>query len=93
MTTTRILPQACPACNHLVDAVGYPSNDPDPTPRDGDLTICGNCLAVNRFQGGIVRCLTPQELASLPPDTQDGLAAFRLDIQAVQAASQLRRTP
>jgi hypothetical protein len=52
----------CPFCQNIVNTYRDP-RDPDNTPHDGDISVCGNCSGLSVFQGRELRLPTPEELA------------------------------
>lgn len=50
--TTRMPECRCPFCGHKLDGVtSGPGQDPDATPRPGDVTYCIQCAGVLVFEG------------------------------------------
>ena len=57
MQTFRIQAHVCPECGYKMDsasAVSRKDNEQRP-PKDGDVSVCLNCGALNLFDGGGLR--------------------------------------
>jgi hypothetical protein len=77
---TELAPdQVCPHCGHTLE-LATAASDPGSTPSPGDLTICGFCGELLRFDAELrVHELTAEErvVAEAEPGVQDAQAVIR----------------
>jgi hypothetical protein len=77
--TTRLEPDSCPCCGHILDAA---SNLDYHTPKVGDLTVCINCQSVCDWDENMrLRLLSAAQINALPPNVLAQVAHIAITIR------------
>lgn len=64
-STTFKFDTVCPKCNEVMDALT--NFEDDSTPREGDVSICINCLQILQFDSDLkLKLVTDEEFVDFP---------------------------
>lgn len=75
VVTTRMPTTACPSCGHEVSAATSPWGK---RPKVGDLSVCANCLVLNRFADDLTLLqISEQEWLELDSQTRKEVSHLR----------------
>lgn len=76
----RVPPSPCPHCGKVFDGAGMiPGNTPEP-PKQGDFTVCFECVAPLRFGPELrLEAVTPEEIPE-----EEKLALFQVQMAIVE---------
>lgn len=86
----RLLPDACPHCGEMLDAVGV-AGGADAVPEPGDVSACLKCGNPMVFMEGLrLRAMTKDEWESLPEKHRRELASVREFVTYVARTKQAR---
>lgn len=86
----RVPASACPKCGAVLDAATEVSRRGPP--REGDFTVCIECLSLLTFEAGLtLRRLTEEEFAGLPAETVENLDRIRQAIVEPRYIAQLEK--